>query len=65
MTDDTPYVDTDRIVYHARKNKLPAHAQAKVDALVTSFQQFQLARAIEAMVQWAYDEGFKDGAQQK
>ena len=61
MTDDTPQVDLERIVYHARKKTLPARVQTKVDVLVTAFQQFKLARAIEAMVQWAYDEGFKDG----
>jgi putative IMPACT (imprinted ancient) family translation regulator len=62
MNDDKPHADIDRIASFARKKTLPAHAQAKVDKLVAAFQHVQLAQSIEALVQWAYDEGFKDGS---
>jgi hypothetical protein len=59
----SPRADIDRIVYHARKRALSAAAQARVNALVTAFREVQLARSVEALVQWAYEEGLKDGQQ--
>jgi hypothetical protein len=58
---DKPRADIDRIAEFARKKTLPAHAQAKVDKLVAAFQHVQLAHSVEALVQWAYDEGFEAG----
>jgi hypothetical protein len=61
MDGDKPRADINRIVKFARKRTLPAPAQAKVDQLVAAFQHVQLAHSVEALVQWAYDEGYNDG----
>jgi hypothetical protein len=61
MSDDKARADIDRIAKFASKKTLPAHMQGKVDILVAAFREVQLAHSVEALVQWAYDEGFKDG----
>ena len=55
-----PTVDINRIAAFASR-PLPAHVQPSVDRLVAAFREVQLAQAIEKMVKWAYDEGFKAG----
>jgi hypothetical protein len=58
---ESPRADINRIVYHARRKTLSPSAQAKVDQLVAAFREVQLARSIQALVEWAYEQGFKDG----